>query len=249
VQQSNTYIILFAVGLTIVIGGFLSTASVVLKPLQDIQVELDTKKKILSAVMDIAAVEDPDEILRIYKERISSYVVDFEGNVVEKDAKGNDVIAEKINVAKNSKLDKEVRLYPVFQAINGDQVEAFIFPMHGQGLWDWISGFIALEADLNTVKGITFDHKTETPGLGARISDAQIQERYIGKKIYDSSGSLKSVDMVKGEKGLPLDDHHVDGMSGATMTGKGVNAMLKKYLGSYQNFISKTKRGGKVASM
>ena len=211
-QQSNSYIIIFAIGLTIVIGGLLSTASVVLKPLQDKQVELDTKKKILSAVMDISSIENPDEILGLYKERISSYVVDFEGNVVEKDAKGNDVVAEKVNVAKNSKLDEAERLYPVFQAINGDQVEAFIFPMYGQGLWDWISGFIALEGDLNTIKGITFDHKTETPGLGARISDDEIQERYIGKKIYDPSGTLQSVDMVKGEKGLPLDDHHVGGL-------------------------------------
>ncbi|MDA0195706.1 MAG: NADH:ubiquinone reductase (Na(+)-transporting) subunit C [Bacteroidetes bacterium] len=246
-RQSNTYILIFAAGLTIIVGGLLSTASVVLKPLQDKQVELDTKKKILSAVMEVSSIKDPDEILRVYSENISSYVVDFQGNVIEKDAKGMDVVAEKINVAKNSKLPKEDRMYPVFQAISGDK--AYIFPMYGQGLWDWISGFIALEGDLNTVKGITFDHKTETPGLGARITDVEIQKRYVGKRIYDQSGALKSIDMVKGEKGLPLDDHHVDGMSGATMTGKGVNAMLRKYLESYGNFISKTKQGSKVASL
>ena len=248
-QQSNTYIVLFSIGLTVVIGGLLSITSVTLKPLQDKQVELDTKKSILSAVIDVSAMEDPNEILQVYSQRIKSFVVDYEGNVIEKDSRGNDLVAEKVNVAKNSKLPKEERQYPVFQAMNGNSAEAYIFPMYGQGLWDWIAGFIALDKDLNTVRGISFSHKQETPGLGARIADAEVQQRYVGKKIYDPSGNLVSVDMIKGEKGLPLDDHHVDGMSGATMTGKGVNAMMMKYLDSYQNFINRVKSGNKVAAL
>ena len=109
-RQSNTYILIFAAGLTIIVGGLLSTTSVVLKPLQDKQVELDTKKKILSAVMEVSSIKYPDEILRVYAENISSYVVDFQGNIVEKDAKGIDIVAEKINVAKNSKLPKGKRI-------------------------------------------------------------------------------------------------------------------------------------------
>ncbi len=248
-RQSNTYVILFAVGLTIVIGGLLSITSVTLKPLQDKQVELDTKRSILSAVMDVSAVEDPNEILRIYSENVKSYVIDFEGNILETDAKGNPLTAEKVNVAKNSKLPKEERQYPVFQAVKNGEADAYIFPMYGQGLWDWIAGFIALDKDLNTIRGVSFSHKQETPGLGARIGDAEIQERYIGKKIYDGGGNLVSVEMIKGEKGEPLDDHHVDGMSGATMTGNGVNAMMMKYLDSYQNFITKVKAGSSVASL
>ncbi len=248
-QQSNTYVILFAIGLTVVIGGLLSITSVTLKPLQDKQVELDTKKSILSAVMDVSTIQDPDQILQVYRERINSFVVDYEGNIVEKDAKGNDIIAEKVNVAKNSKLPKEERQYPVFQAMKDDKPDAYIFPMHGQGLWDWIAGFIALDSDLNTIRGVSFSHKQETPGLGARITDALVQNRYIGKKIYDVSGNLVSVQMIKGEKGLPLDDHHIDGMSGATMTGNGLNAMLIKYLDGYSNFIAKAKSGNGVASI
>ena len=91
--------------------------------------------------------------------------------------------------------------------------------------------------------------KLKHPGLGARISDSEIQNRYIGKKIYDQSGSLVSVDMVKGERGPPLDDHHIDGMSGATMTGKGVNAMMMKYLRSYENFMNKIKTGKRLAAL
>lgn len=248
-QQSNTYVLLFAVGLTVVIGGLLSITSVTLKPLQDKRVELDTKKSILSAVTDVSNIEDPNEILKLYSERIKSYVVDYEGNVVEYDAKGDSLVAEKVNVSKNSKLAKEDRLYPVFQAMDGDSPDAYIFPMHGQGLWDWIAGFIALDKDLNTIRGMSFSHKQETPGLGARIADVEIQKRYEGKKIYDVSGDLVSVEMIKGEKGDPLDDHHIDGMSGATMTAKGVNAMMLKYLDAYKNFISKVKSGSKVAAL
>ncbi len=247
-QQSNTYIILFSIGLTVVIGGLLSITSVALKPLQDKQVELDTKKSILSAVMDISHIQDPNEILEVYSQRVKSYVIDYEGNVVEKDAKGNDLVAEKVNVSKNSKRPKEERFYPVFQTMDGDSPDAYIFPMYGQGLWDWIAGFIALDKDLNTIRGMSFSHKSETPGLGARIADAEIQQRYVGKKIYDG-GNLVSVEMIKGEKGEPLDDHHIDGMSGATMTGKGVNAMMLKYLDAYKNFIKKAKAGGKVTAL
>ncbi|MEQ6122129.1 NADH:ubiquinone reductase (Na(+)-transporting) subunit C [Reichenbachiella sp. MALMAid0571] len=246
-QRSNTYIIVFSAVLTIILGLLLSGTSVVLKPLQDKQVDLDNKKKILGAVMDISSINDPNEILALYEKRFSSIVIDINGKIVEKDKKGNPVIAEKVNIQKNYKVAKDERLYPVYQFVSESdpsKIEAYIFPMWGAGLWDWISGFVAIESDLNTIKGVAFDHKTETPGLGARITSDQIKDRYKGKKIFDDSGSLVSVSMVKGEKGLPLDDHHIDGMSGATLTGKGVNSMMLNYLECYKTFIEKTKKGG-----
>ena len=241
-RQSNLYVILFAIGLTVVFGGALSLTSVGLKPLQDKQVELDTKKKILGAVMDISTIEDPNEILNIYNERVQSTVVDINGNVVDKDEKGNAVVAEKVNIQKNYKLDKEERLYPVFTFLNeSGNVEAYIFPTFGAGLWDWISGYVAFGNDLNTVLGIAFDHKGETPGLGARITEATIQQRYVGKEIFNKQGELVSITMVKGEGHTGLSQHQVDGMSGATITGKGVNVMLASYLECYSAFIQKTK--------
>ncbi|UXX80520.1 NADH:ubiquinone reductase (Na(+)-transporting) subunit C [Reichenbachiella carrageenanivorans] len=225
----------------------MSGTSVVLKPLQDKQIELDTKKKILGAV-DPSSVEGKtsDEILAYYKERVTSTVVDINGNPMETDAKGNKLVAEKIDFQKNHnkfKKDVEARPYPVFMYMkaDGSGVEAYIFPMFGAGLWDWISGFVAVDSDLNTLKGVAFDHKSETPGLGARITEEAVKSRYIGKKIFGDNGDLLSVNMVKGEKGEPLDDHHIDGMSGATLTGKGVNAMLKDYFGYYSTYIEKTK--------
>ena len=241
-RQSNLYVILFAIGLTVVFGGALSLTSVGLKPLQDKQVELDTKKKILGAVMDISSIEDPNEILRIYGEKVKAIVVDIDGNEVTTDAKGNPMVAEKVNIQKNAKLDPKERVYPVFMfSENGSGVDAYIFPTFGSGLWDWISSYVAFGPDLNTVKGIAFDHKSETPGLGARITEKVVQNRYVGKEIYNTRGELVSVTMVKGEGNTGLSQHEVDGMSGATMTAKGVNAMLEIYLECYSAFIKKTK--------
>lgn len=247
-RQSNLYVILFAIGLTVVFGGALSLTSVGLKPLQDKQVELDTKKKILGAVMDISTIEDPNEILRIYQEKINSMVVDINGNLIENDEKGNPIVAEKVNIQKNSKFDPQDRMYPVFIFEDKGEVQAYIFPTFGSGLWDWISSYIALEKDLNTVKGIAFDHKSETPGLGARITEATVQARFVGKEIYNGQGELVSITMVKGEGNAGLSEHQVDGLSGATMTAKGVNAMLVKYLEGYSAFIEKAK-SQKTASL
>ncbi|WP_420577768.1 NADH:ubiquinone reductase (Na(+)-transporting) subunit C [Ekhidna sp.] len=248
-RQSNLYVILFAIGLTVVFGGALSLTSVGLKPLQDKQVELDTKKKILGAVMDISSIKDPNEILNTYNQKVRSVVVDINGNEVTKDAKGNPVVAEKVNIQKNYKLDPQDRLYPVFMfSESGESVDAYIFPTFGAGLWDWISSYVAFGPDLNTVKGIAFDHKSETPGLGARITEATVQNRFVGKEIYNDKGELVSITMVKGEGNTGLGEHEVDGLSGATMTAKGVNAMLEKYLECYSAFIEKTK-SQKTASL
>ena len=247
-QRSNTYIIIFSIVLTIILGGMLSLASVGLKPLQDKQVELDTKKKILGAVMDISNIQDPNELLELYKQKVESIVIDFEGNLVEQDEKGNPVIAEKVSIQKNYRFKPEERLYPIYMFKSEDgKIDAYVFPMWGNGLWDWISAYIAIDSDLNTVRGIAFDHKAETPGLGARIASDVIQGRYVGKEIYNEDGELVSVTMVKGENNAGLSEHQVDGMSGATMTGKGVNAMLEQYLKCYQPFIKKEKSENKIA--
>ena len=240
-QRSNTYIIIFAISLTIILGGALSLTSVGLKPLQDKQVELDTKKKILGAVMDISTIEDPNEILRTYSEKVKSIVIDYGGNELKTDAKGNPYVAEKVNIQKNSKLDPKERVYPVFMFTDeSGSIEAYIFPTFGAGLWDWISSYVAFGEDLNTIKGIAFDHKGETPGLGARITESGYQGRFAGKKIFNGN-DLMSVKVVKGEGNTGLSDYEVDGLSGATMTTKGVNNMLMHYLECYSAFIQKVK--------
>lgn len=241
-RQSNTYIVIFTLITTVFVGGTLAVTSILLGPQQAKSIEYDTKSQILSAVMTLTK---NDDVLGIYDKRIQSLVVNYQGEEVKTDAKGQPLVAEKVDVAKNYKLKPEDRLLPVFRYMsesNPDQVEAYILPVYGNGLWDRIWGFVALGSQLETIKGVSFGHKAETPGLGARIGDDPIvRQRYEGKKIYDSQGKLVSVSMVKGEKGAPLDDHHVDGMSGATMTGNGVNRMLMDYLLCYESYFKKVK--------
>jgi len=221
------------------LGGLLSIASVGLAPRQKIQVEKDTKKSILGAVME---VKKTDDVLSIYEKRIESLVVNINGDVVETDESGNPLIAENVSIEKNFKKSPEDRLYPVFLFKgSSNEIEAYILPIYGSGLWDVIWGYIALDKDLNTIKGVVFDHKGETPGLGARIAERDVQSRFIGRKVYDSDGALVSVSLLKGEGNAVklLDDHHVDGLAGATITARGVNNMLLNYLNHYQNYLRK----------
>lgn len=238
-RQSNGYVIGFAIVLTIVLGGILALAATSLREPQAVAEKLDTRTKILSAVMNI---EEGDDVNAIWEERITSLVVNIEGDVVTTLENGEQLVADKIDIGKEYKKAPEDRLFPLYKFMNQenpDQVEAYIVPTFGNGLWDRIWGFVALEPDLVTVRGVRFDHKAETPGLGARITDESVQDRYVGKKIYSEVGELMSIEMVKGEAGDPslYDDYHVDGMSGATLTAKGVNAMLEKYFSYYENYF------------
>lgn len=250
-QQSNGYIIGFILILCVLIGGLLAGASIVLGPAQQQSLELDTKHQILAAVRSLVEVpEKGTDILALYDKRISSTVVNYNGEEVTQDADGKPLVAEEVNVAGNYKLDAKDRLYPVFRLVDENdtsKVEAYILPVYGNGLWDRIWGYVALDATVETIVGTSFDHKAETPGLGQRIATPEIQDRFVGKKIFDEDGKLVSVMMMKGEHGggeasisyYEDEPHKVDGLSGATLTANGVNAMMKSYLLGYRKFFKK----------
>ncbi len=252
-RQSNLYIIIFTAIMTIVVGGVLSLTSQVLAPAQKRSIELDTKSAILSSVMNLEeAGLKGNAILETYSNRIESLVVDINGDEVTTDEDGKPIVAEQVDVAKNYKKAPEDRLYPVFKYMNEqnpDQVDSYILPLYGAGLWDKIWGFVALDNNFEEIVGASFDHRGETPGLGARIASAEIQNRYKGKKIFDDNGDLVSVTMVKGEGNDGLSEHQVDGMSGATITGKGLNQMLLNYLNYYQSYINQAKGDTRTASI
>ena len=248
-QQSNTYIIVFSVVLTVILGGLLSGVSQVLGPTQKIAIDLDTKKQILGAIPSekakIAELEG-EEIIARYAEVIESYVADAQGNLID------GVVAEDVNIEKNYTMSAEERQYPVFKYNNPDSGdEAYILPTFGAGLWDAIWGFVAISPDFTQIKGISMAHRGETPGLGARITDAEIQGRYVGKNILNDQGQLVSVTMIKGEGNPPskLSPNSVDGMAGATLTAVGVNNMLEAYLGYYKNYFDKNVKGANALSM
>jgi Na+-transporting NADH:ubiquinone oxidoreductase subunit C len=242
VRQSNLYIVLFAAGLTVVCAGLLAFASQALKPRQDANVELERKSNILSTVLTL---EEGADVEKIYNTRIREIVIDYNGNVVDK--KPTD-----INLGSEYKKNPQDRLLPVFEVrneANPEKIENAVLPVFGFGLWNTIAGYVALESDFNTIKGVNYSHVGETPGLGARISSADIQDRYKGKQIFEGD-NIVSVVMQKGE-GLDYsnDAHKVDGMSGATLTAKGVNNMLKDYLQCYDKYIKKNRPSNQQASL
>ncbi len=236
-QQSNKYIIIYAAVLTIVCGGLLAFASEGLKERQLFNIALEQKQNILGTVITLDKSQDVNEV---YSQRVREFVVDYSGNVV------NDVKPQDINLAVEYKRPKEERRLPVYEIVNesnSEKIDYVVLPLYGYGLWNDIWGFVALESDMNTIKGVKFDHKGETPGLGARIqTDPEIPKRYEGKEIYDN-GKLVSVTMMKGEgNDYSNNKHRVDGMSGATLTAVGVNNMLADYLSCYENYLKKKKQ-------
>jgi len=237
VRQSNSYIVIYAAVLTIVCGGLLALAAEGLKEKQQYNIDMEQKKNILSTVITL---DEGADINAVYSKKVKAFVVDFEGNV--KDG----MEPKDVNLAVEYKKAPADRLLPVYEfksESDPNKTEYVVLPVFGYGLWNNIWGFVALKADLNTIQGVKFQHAGETPGLGARIeSDQDVQDRYKGKTIFDES-KLVSVSMMKGE-GFEYADkpHQVDGMSGATLTGKGVNNMLKDYFASYENYMKKNKQ-------
>lgn len=228
--------------LTIVCGGLLAFASQALKPRQDANIELERKSNILSTVI---ALEKGSDITALYQTRIRELVIDFNGNPVDKKAAD-------VNVGVEYKKRPEERLLPIYEflsATDPNQVESAVIPVFGFGLWNTIAGYVALESDFNTIKGVSYSHVGETPGLGARIATSEIQDRYKGKQIFQAT-TLVSVTMQKGEgMDYSQDPHKVDGMSGATLTAKGVNNMLKEYFGCYQKYLEKNKGTNQQANL
>lgn len=236
-RQSNTYIIVYSAILTVLCGGLLAFASISLKEPQQRNIILEQKSNILSTVISL---NEGDNITELYEKRVRAFVIDYNGN------KKEGMKATDVDVAAEYKKKPEDRLLPVYEFVSEsdpNQVTNVVIPVFGYGLWNNISGFIAMESDFNTLKGVKFQHVGETPGLGARIADDEaIPARYVGKKVFDGD-KVASITMMKGEgNDWSKDPHRVDGMSGATLTGKGVNNMLLDYFTCYQNYLKKNKK-------
>jgi len=144
-------------------------------------------------------------------------------------------LASSLDMGKEHKKGDD-KLLPVYIYTKADGKKYYILYARGKGLWDEIWGCVALEDDFNTVAGVSFDHKAETPGLGAEIKDNKAWiKQFTGKKIYDGN-VLKSINVRKGGAKDPV--YEVDGISGATITGDGVADMLVDYLEDYQPYLN-----------
>jgi len=229
-RNGNTYTFLYAAVMVILVAAILATVSMALKPRQKKNAEIEKKKNILASVNIESTAETAEAI---YAEKIiNEYVVNLNGEQVEGEAFTTDLKKERAKSADEMVL-------PVFECQTEEGLK-YILPLRGSGLWGPIWGFVSVGDDMNTIFGANFDHEGETPGLGAEISTPMFEEPFKGKKIFDSSGKLVSILVAKVGQIAP-EEHKVDGISGGTITSKGLEKMLMDDFTSYQEFLKKKK--------
>ena len=252
-RNSNTYTFIYASILVIIAAATLATAALVLKKPQEKNIEIEKKLNILASVGKDAGLGEAKSKQEFVEETYETYIVenfivDGHGNQQEGDAFIINMADEynKIKAIittndedKKAKLRAQLQL-PVFVCKNDDGDLKYIIPVRGVGLWGPLWGYLSFNDDFNTIFGAVFDHKGETPGLGAEISLKFFADQFIGKKIF-SGETLASVKVMKGgaPKGHP---HAVDAISGGTITCDGVTAMLEDCLEQYKAFFIKMKK-------
>ena len=226
--NSNAYIITYSVVMVVVVAVLLSVASLSLQSRQYDNMLNEKKDQIVKALGENPAETPYDSIIT------EAVVFDAEGNVLTNDA------AEVFDVMKDLKGAFDQGKYPAFKAANG-----VVVPLYGAGLWGPIWGYVALDTDMNTVKGIVLDHAGETPGLGAEITTPKHQQMYIGKTVYEGE-ELVGVTLKKGgaDKSNP---HEVDAITGGTKTSDGVSAMIKDCLNYYNPYFSASRAAVEAA--
>lgn len=221
---------MYATVLVIIVATLLSLTFSALKPMQDNNVKVEKYQNILASIGIESTTANAEDL---YKEYIQhSYVFNAQGELIQGEEAFDIRLKDEFKKKRQGKADEMV--FPVFEAIK-DNKSVFIFPLRGNGLWGPIWGFVSLKADLNEVYGAIFDHQGETPGLGAEITTTNFESRFAGKKLFNESQEFMSVEVVK--PGTKSGDHAVDGLSGATITCQGVNAMVKDNFSAYKNFI------------
>ena len=247
-KDSNGYVIGFAVVMVLVVGALLAFVATALKPMQDANVFNEKKQNILQSIgfREITMKEAPNEFNTYVKERV---LLNYDGEIA-KDAKvytSEDEIdptdkkdpfnLDMLKQYKANKKNYKSRLYPLY-ICEKEGKKLIVAPVQGQGLWAGVWGYISLDAE-GVIQGAVFDHKSETPGLGAEIKKDFFEERFIGKSIRKTNGEFGSVRVVK--PGQELYDSQVDGISGGTFTSVGVDEMIQGTLVVYDKYLKNNK--------
>ena len=230
-KNSNTYQILYAAVMVLLVGSLLALIYMALKPKQNENIANDTRKQILSA-LHIAAPDDSQVKETYEKYIIQDLLVDLDGNVVDS-AKN---VAFEVDMKKNVKLAE--RQLPVMKCKMDDGSIKYVLPMYGAGLWGPIWGYVAVNDDGNAIYGANFSHEGETPGLGARIADKEFQDEFVDKHLFQEGEFKGVVVLKKGQKSV-TGAEQVDALTGATITSLGVSAMLEDCLTPYKGFLMK----------
>lgn len=236
-RDSTSYILIFVAIMVGVVAISLAFVSSALQPTIKENEVLDKKIQILKSVISDQEFTK-DFVNAKYESSIEELLVDKDGKVIPTDA-NNQPFTVVLNFNKEIRKPEAERRYPVFK-FNGDNGMYYILPLEGQGLWDRIGGYISISSDFNTIHGSSFNHKGETPGLGAIITEKWFQDQFQNKEINDASG-VYALDIMKGQGNelAKTNPNKVDGISGATITSQGVNAMLAKGYKMYQPYFEK----------
>lgn len=231
---------------TIIVAGLLclvcsilvSTSAVVLKPLQSSNKEADIKKNILAVTGLLAENSDINSLFKQFEVK----VVDLEtGDYATIDAADYDQRkaakdpAESIKLSSEqdiAKIGRRAKLASVYLLKEGDVIKQVVLPVHGYGLWSTLYGFISLEGDINTIGGLRFYQQGETPGLGGEVDNPKWRDQWHGKKVFDENGVLK-IKVIHGHVDYKMAgaEYQVDGISGATLTSRGVSNLVNYWLG------------------
>ena len=242
-RDSNAYTFGFAAAMVVVVASVLAFTASSLKDLQQENVRKEKMQNIL-ATIGIEIDRDGAEVL--FNEYITSQLA----------LRNDGTVDESVDPFSGIKLALELKKEPTQQRFplylaDVEGASYYIIPLRGAGLWDAIWGYIALESDRNTIKGAVFDHKAETAGLGAEITQQWFMDRFVGEKVFDNDGKLAGISVSKTNndpKDLDKNDHEVDAISGATITGDGVSDMIIERLTHYQPYLEQTQTTTTVAA-
>ena len=232
-RDSNGYTFLFTTAMVLVVAITLATAASLLK---DLQAENVRKEKMQNILSSIGIKIDRENSENLYNKYITNELsLKSDGTIDE------EVDAFKIKLNKEIKKTPDQQRFPIYIA-EVEENKYYIIPLRGAGLWDAIWGYIALKDDKSTIMGAVFDHKSETAGLGAEITQDWFQNRFIDEKVMDENGKLVGINVSKTNndpQDLDKLDHEVDAISGATITGDGVTEMILERLKHYLPFFNR----------
>jgi len=222
-RNSNLYTIVYASVMVVLVAVVLAFTSESLRSYQKKNQDNDKRQQILRSInVSVPLSQTEAEYGKLIKE---AYLVDAQGNKVEGDAFAADA----------SKMSHEGK-YPVFVASIDGQTK-YIMALYGAGLWGPIWGYVSVNDDRNTIFGADFSHQGETPGLGAEIATTHFRGQFAGKQLF-KAGAFRSIAIVKPGKTADNQDY-VDGISGGTITSKGVDHMLAASLSQYAPYLQK----------
>ncbi|HMC00655.1 MAG TPA: Na(+)-translocating NADH-quinone reductase subunit C [Flavobacteriaceae bacterium] len=243
--DSNIYTMLFAVAMVVVVGSLLAYAASSLEPTITENKRLEKQQNILYAMgvnendESSANFVSTDEAPELFSQYITKQLVIQNGEVSEDDEAYLIDIKKQKAIAKDNPSERKL---PLFVG-EKDGKTYYVAPIYGKGLWDAIWGYVSLDENM-VIQGAYFDHKGETPGLGANIKQRYFMDDFIGEHLLDENGNFKGIDVAKGNadpKNENKTDNEVDAIAGATITGDGVTAMIKSDLRLYVPFFKNLK--------